>query len=135
MNIESWGWLFEWTPAFIGSGILIGMNSALSLFGGAVLAWAIIGPVLVHYGECIGKQQIEDDPRWADWYSFASFSNLGHETPSPRCKFFSYLHIYLPGSNNNLPISRLATLARCHDHGVYLHGRVGRPIQGNRIWW
>ncbi|KAI1654607.1 oligopeptide transporter [Daldinia decipiens] len=84
MNIESWGWWFEWTPAFIGSGILIGMNSALSMFGGAVLAWAIIGPLLVHYGECIGKRQVEDDPRWADWYSFSSLSNLGHETPSPR---------------------------------------------------
>ncbi|KAI1378463.1 oligopeptide transporter [Hypoxylon crocopeplum] len=84
MNIESWGWWFEWTPAFIGSGILIGMNSALSMFGGAVIAWAIIGPALVHYGECIGKRQVEDDPRWVDWYSFASLSGLGHETPSPR---------------------------------------------------
>ncbi|KAI5918433.1 OPT oligopeptide transporter protein-domain-containing protein [Camillea tinctor] len=84
MNIESWGWWFEWTPAFIGSGMLIGMNSALSLFGGAVLAWAIIGPVLVHYGTCVGIQQVEDDPRWADYYSFASLSNLGHSTPSPR---------------------------------------------------
>ncbi|KAI5860479.1 oligopeptide transporter [Durotheca rogersii] len=84
MNIESWGWWFEWTPAFIGSGILIGMNSALSMFGGAIIAWAIIGPTLVHYGECVGKRQIEDDPRWADWYSFASLRNLGHEKPSPR---------------------------------------------------
>ncbi|KAH9886166.1 OPT oligopeptide transporter protein-domain-containing protein [Xylariomycetidae sp. FL2044] len=83
MNIESWGWWFEWTPAFIGSGMLIGMNSALSLFGGAILAWAIIGPALVHYGECIGKPQT-DDPKWAGYYSFASLSNLGHETPSPR---------------------------------------------------
>ncbi|KAI1763045.1 oligopeptide transporter [Hypoxylon sp. FL1150] len=84
MNIESWGWYFEWTPAFIGSGILIGMNSAISLFGGAIIAWAIIGPALVHYGECIGIHQVDDDPRWEDWYSFASLSNLGHETPSPR---------------------------------------------------
>ncbi|KAI1410623.1 oligopeptide transporter [Hypoxylon sp. FL1857] len=83
MNIESWGWWFEWTPAFIGSGILIGMNSALSMFGGAVLAWAVIGPTLVHYGECIGKPQT-DDPKWAGYYSFASLSNLGKETPSPR---------------------------------------------------
>ncbi|KAI1143707.1 oligopeptide transporter [Hypoxylon sp. FL0543] len=83
MNIESWGWWFEWTPAFIGSGILIGMNSALSLFGGAILAWAIIGPALVHYGECIGKPQT-DDPKWDGYYSFTSLSDLGHETPSPR---------------------------------------------------
>ncbi|KAI2615248.1 oligopeptide transporter [Hypoxylon sp. NC1633] len=84
MNIESWGWYIEWTAAFIGSGILIGMNSALSMFGGSIIAWAIIGPALVHYGECIGKQQVDDDPRWADWYTFASLSGLGKETPSPR---------------------------------------------------
>ncbi|KAI1094345.1 oligopeptide transporter [Rostrohypoxylon terebratum] len=83
MTIESWGWWFEWTPAFIGSGMLIGMNSALSLFGGAFIAWAIIGPVLVHYGTCVGVQQV-DDPKWASWYSYASLSNLGHSTPSPR---------------------------------------------------
>ncbi|OTB07911.1 hypothetical protein M426DRAFT_317416 [Hypoxylon sp. CI-4A] len=84
MVIESWGWYFEWTPAFIGSGILIGMNSALSLFGGAVIAWAIIGPTLVLYGECMGKPQVEGDPKWSDYYSYSSLSNLGHETPSPR---------------------------------------------------
>ncbi|KAI1102945.1 oligopeptide transporter [Jackrogersella minutella] len=84
MAIESWGWWFEWTPAFIGSGILIGMNSALSMFGGAVLAWGVIGPTLVKYGVCIGKQQVDDDPQWASWYSYASLSNLGHEAPSPR---------------------------------------------------
>lgn len=39
---------FEWTTAFIGSGMLIGMNSACSMMGGAVLAWGVIGPVLVH---------------------------------------------------------------------------------------
>jgi OPT family oligopeptide transporter len=84
LNIESWGWFFEWTPAFIGSGIMIGMNSAISLFAGAVLAWAIIGPVLVHYGECIGKQLVPDDPYWDSLYTFASLKNLGHETYSPR---------------------------------------------------
>ncbi|KAI0392605.1 OPT oligopeptide transporter protein-domain-containing protein [Xylariaceae sp. FL0594] len=83
MNIESYGWYFEWTPAFIGSGILIGMNSALSLFAGAVISWAIIAPVLVHYGECIGKQ-VTDDPYWHGYYSFTHLNNLGHETPSPR---------------------------------------------------
>ncbi|KAI0103793.1 OPT oligopeptide transporter protein-domain-containing protein [Nemania sp. FL0031] len=84
LNIESWGWYWEWTPAFIGSGILIGMNAAISLFAGAVLAWAIIGPVLVHYGECIGKQLYPDDPYWDSLYTFASLKNLGKETPSPR---------------------------------------------------
>lgn len=84
LNIESYGWFFEWTPAFIGSGMLIGMNSAISLFAGAVISWAIIAPLLVHYGECIGKQLYPDDPYWGSYYTFASLSGLGHETPSPR---------------------------------------------------
>jgi len=84
MHIESWGWWFEITPAFIGSGMLIGMNSALSMFGGAFLAWGVIGPLLVFTGECQGKLQIPDDPNWKDWYSYASLSNLGKGAPSPR---------------------------------------------------
>ncbi|KAI1430968.1 OPT oligopeptide transporter protein-domain-containing protein [Xylaria sp. CBS 124048] len=84
LNIESWGWYWEWTPAFIGSGILIGMNSAISLFAGAVLAWGIIGPLLVHYGTCIGEQLFPDDPYWDSLYTFAALNNLGHQTPSPR---------------------------------------------------
>jgi uncharacterized oligopeptide transporter (OPT) family protein len=83
MNIESWGWYFEWTPAFIGSGILIGLNPAISMFAGSVMAWAIIGPTLVHYGECIGVQA-STDPKWHGYYSFASLANLGSVTPSPR---------------------------------------------------
>ncbi|KAL1844970.1 hypothetical protein VTK73DRAFT_1415 [Phialemonium thermophilum] len=84
MNIESWGWYMEWTPAFIGSGILIGLNPAISMFLGSLLAWGLIGPLLVHYGECIGIQLAPDDPKWDSYYSFASLSHLGKTTPSPR---------------------------------------------------
>ncbi|KAK3328775.1 OPT oligopeptide transporter protein-domain-containing protein [Apodospora peruviana] len=84
MNIESWGWYMEWTPAFIGSGILIGLNPAISMFVGSLLAWGLIGPLLVHYGECIGKDLSDGDPRWDGYYTFSSLKNLGKETPSPR---------------------------------------------------
>ncbi|KAK3936231.1 OPT superfamily oligopeptide transporter [Diplogelasinospora grovesii] len=84
LNIESWGWYMEWTPAFIGSGILIGLNPAISMFAGSVLAWGIIGPLLVHYGECIGVQLAPDDPQWDSLYSFSSLKHLGTATPSPR---------------------------------------------------
>ncbi|EHA47197.1 hypothetical protein MGG_04248 [Pyricularia oryzae 70-15] len=83
LNIESWGWYFEVTPSFIGSGMLIGLNSALSMFGGSFLAWGFIGPLLVHYEECIGIQ-LSDDPKWDSLYSFASLSGLGKRKPSPR---------------------------------------------------
>jgi len=39
LNLESWGWAIEWTPAFIGSGMLVGMNVAASFAIGSVLAW------------------------------------------------------------------------------------------------
>ncbi|KFY17333.1 hypothetical protein V492_00743 [Pseudogymnoascus sp. VKM F-4246] len=84
INIENWGWYIEITPAFIGSGMLIGLNSAISMFTGAVLAWGVIGPLLVHYGECIGVAYDEEDPIWHDYMSFNSLKNLGKETPSPR---------------------------------------------------
>ncbi|KAH8905675.1 OPT superfamily oligopeptide transporter [Coniochaeta sp. PMI_546] len=84
LNIESWGWYFEWTPAFIGSGILIGLNPAISMFVGSLLAWGLIGPLLVHYGECIGIQAAPEDPKWDSYYSFTSLAKLGKRTPSPR---------------------------------------------------
>lgn len=74
LNIENWGWYIEWTPAFIGSGMLIGLNSAISMF---------TGPLLVHYGECIGEATIPDNPKWSPLMSFASLGNIGVGTPSP----------------------------------------------------
>ncbi|GKT47522.1 putative metallocarboxypeptidase ECM14 [Colletotrichum spaethianum] len=84
MNIESWGWFFEITSAFIGSGMLIGMNSACSMMAGSILAWGLIGPLLVHYGECIGIDASGGDPNWKGYYSFTSLKNVGVGPPSPR---------------------------------------------------
>ncbi|TQN67267.1 putative metal-nicotianamine transporter YSL5 [Colletotrichum shisoi] len=84
MNIESWGWYWEFTTAFIGSGMLIGMNSACSMMGGSILAWGLIGPLLVRYGECIGKDASGGDPDWDGYYSFTSLKNVGVGPPSPR---------------------------------------------------
>ena len=38
MALESWGWYIEWTPAFIGSGMLVGLNVALSFAFSSLLA-------------------------------------------------------------------------------------------------
>ncbi|GKT85730.1 oligopeptide transporter [Colletotrichum tofieldiae] len=84
MNIEGWGWFFEITTAFIGSGMLIGMNSACSMMAGSILAWGLIGPLLVHYGECIGLDASGGDPKWHGYYSFTSLKNVGVGPPSPR---------------------------------------------------
>lgn len=39
LAVENWGWIYEFTPAFIGSGMLVGLNPAISFFAGSVLAW------------------------------------------------------------------------------------------------
>jgi hypothetical protein len=67
MRIVDQGWIWEWTPAFIGVGMLTGINASYSFLGGvrrsfrmpftllltllqSFLAWAIIGPVIVAKG-------------------------------------------------------------------------------------
>jgi len=76
ISIVSWGWFFEYTPAFLGAGILSGMNASLSFFLGDVLAWAMIGPLTVKYGETFGTESDEIKGLW-------NFNALG----APKGKF------------------------------------------------
>ena len=87
IHAENWGWMIEWTPAFIGSGMLIGLNVAWSMMAGTIIAWGIGGPLLVKYGVCIGIRSYEDDPHWSEYTSFWSMSNIGQQKPSPRYWF------------------------------------------------
>lgn len=79
---ESWGWFMEYTPAFIGAGVLSGMNASLSFFGGTVLAWGLIGPLTVHYGTTFGKLHSVDIPGYWN-YASLSMTDPVHK-PSPR---------------------------------------------------
>ncbi|KAJ3215398.1 hypothetical protein HDU67_000443 [Dinochytrium kinnereticum] len=49
-----WKWRVELAGAFLGAGMLIGVGTAGSFFGGSLLAWAIIGPSLLSYGVVAG---------------------------------------------------------------------------------
>ncbi|KAF4547607.1 OPT oligopeptide transporter-like protein 2 [Elsinoe fawcettii] len=96
--VENWGWLIEWTPAFLGSGMLVGLNSACSMMAGSVVAWGVIGPLLVKYGICIGIANVtladvkagditqEFYEQWKDSVTFYSMSTktITSATPSPR---------------------------------------------------
>ncbi|KAM5442932.1 hypothetical protein MferCBS31731_001804 [Microsporum ferrugineum] len=83
--IQSWGWFIEWTPAFIGTGMLVGMNISLSFVFGSVLAWGIVGPIITKLGLAFGTPASEDR-KWDGLISYISFSkefaNATH--PSPR---------------------------------------------------
>ncbi|KAF8424292.1 OPT oligopeptide transporter protein-domain-containing protein [Tirmania nivea] len=87
IHVDNWGWFIEWTPAFIGTGLLVGLNPAISFFGGSVLAWGIIGPALVHAGICHGSPPYDsaDNPKWNKVMSFTSFNlDDAKNSPSPR---------------------------------------------------
>ena len=87
---ENWGWFIEFTPAFIGSGMLVGLNTSISFLMGSVIAWGIIGPALVHngaaFGSPLGSVIAPDDPHWDSYVSFASLSSKfsSKDHPSPR---------------------------------------------------
>lgn len=83
---ENWGWFLEFTPAFIGSGMLVGLNVSLSFLGGSVLAWAIIGPSLISQGKAHGIQLYPDDPKWDKVWTYASLGlkACNKDNPSPR---------------------------------------------------
>lgn len=89
MNIENWGWYIQITPAFFGSGMLVGLNAAFSWWGGTFFAWGFVGPLLVKYGEAVGIARSPDDPKWHDRVSFSSMSisDEADFVPSPRYWF------------------------------------------------
>ncbi|CAG9950422.1 unnamed protein product [Clonostachys rosea f. rosea IK726] len=79
----NWGWLsWQWSPSLIGVGMLIDLNASLSYLLGTVLAWGIIGPILVAKGEATG---IPYDPTNPDLVTYNAFVPDQLKTaPSPR---------------------------------------------------
>ncbi|TKA80251.1 hypothetical protein B0A49_01441 [Cryomyces minteri] len=87
LAVENWGWMIEWTPAFIGVGMLVGLNTAVSFFGGSVLAWGISDWPCARPQQCrFGSQLAPHDPHWSGLVSFASLGTKAtkKDTPSPR---------------------------------------------------
>ncbi|KAI4753708.1 oligopeptide transporter [Aureobasidium sp. EXF-3400] len=85
LAFESWGWYIEWSSAFIGSGMLVGMNVAVSFVAGSFLAWGVIGPLLVSKNIAFGKPA-SSSSLWEDLISYHSLSPefASPDHPSPR---------------------------------------------------
>lgn len=66
----------------IGIGALIDLNAALSYLLGTVLAWGVVGPIIVDRGAAIGIPYAPDYPELLTYNAFilTQFST----TPSPR---------------------------------------------------
>jgi uncharacterized oligopeptide transporter (OPT) family protein len=57
---HNWGWgVIETTPAFLGIGMIVGLNGSLSIYLGSIIAWAIIGPITVATGLTTGRPSSE----------------------------------------------------------------------------
>ncbi|KAG2143911.1 OPT oligopeptide transporter protein-domain-containing protein [Suillus cothurnatus] len=80
--VESWGWIWEWTPAFIGVGMLTGINASYSFLGGSFLAWAVLGPIIVAKGIAFGIVENPSIPGYMN-YMGMNLQNPIQE-PSPR---------------------------------------------------
>ncbi|CAK4033799.1 OPT superfamily oligopeptide transporter [Lecanosticta acicola] len=79
-GLESWGWYFEWTPAFIGTGMLVGLPTACSFFAGSLLAWGVIGPFLVSKSLAFGE--LLPGSNLVSYYSMsADFTTADHASP------------------------------------------------------
>ncbi|KAH6957810.1 OPT oligopeptide transporter protein-domain-containing protein [Ilyonectria sp. MPI-CAGE-AT-0026] len=79
----NWGWLsWSWSPSMIGMGMLIDLNASMSYLFGTVLAWGIIGPILVATGAAGGLAYSEVYPDLVTYNAFdpTHFVDL----PSPR---------------------------------------------------
>lgn len=89
IDVENWNWFFEFTPAFIGSGMLVGLNPAISFFGGNILAWGLIGPLLVRTGAAFGKPRYAvGDEGYEKWHRSINYMSMSltdpKNAPSPR---------------------------------------------------
>ncbi|KAG5992364.1 hypothetical protein E4U54_003668 [Claviceps lovelessii] len=128
MAAESWGWFIEWTPAMIGSGMLVDINVAVSFFAGSVLAWAVTGPYIVLREIAFGTP-VTSDPYWAGLMSYSSmtegFASADH--PSPR------YWLLWPGVALMLSVSLTGLL--CQWYSVFRsNGGVSVSGLAQRIW-
>lgn len=83
IKVENWNWVLEFTPAFIGVGFLAGRNASYSFFGGAVVAWGIIGPAIVSAGVAFGTAVAPDKyPGYMNYWSMVLEDPV--QKPSPR---------------------------------------------------
>lgn len=129
---ENWGWYIELTPAINGAGMIVGLNTALSMFGSTVMCYAIIGPLLVKYGAASGVKIMGPNAtgHWKDLTTYFSM-NLKDpiNNPSPRYwLLWPYVFSPLCLSSGRCVANNISS-QRCTSHGHGRHCGVSFSIQ------
>lgn len=72
------------TPAFLGAGVLTGVNASLSLYFGGIFFWGILGPMLIKTQTCVGRDFSSSYDGYMVWnYNKMKWANA-QGTVSPR---------------------------------------------------
>ncbi|KAI0096582.1 oligopeptide transporter [Nemania sp. FL0031] len=70
---RDWSWSFNFSPGFIGGGIITGPVIPLHMLAGAIVGWAILSPLAIHKGWAHGP--VEDwetgSRAWIIWVSLS----------------------------------------------------------------
>ncbi|KAG1838579.1 OPT oligopeptide transporter protein-domain-containing protein [Suillus subalutaceus] len=69
-------------PAFIGVGMLTGINASYSFLGGSFLAWAVLGPIIVAKGIAFGTVADTSIPGYMNYMGMTLENPI--QEPSPR---------------------------------------------------
>ncbi|EIM85193.1 OPT oligopeptide transporter [Stereum hirsutum FP-91666 SS1] len=82
VRAENFSWVIEWTPAFLGVGLLVGFNNSASFLGGSVLSWMVIGPALIATGKAFGTPVSSEYPGYISMMNMVLDDPVNQ--PSPR---------------------------------------------------
>ncbi|KAI9292287.1 OPT oligopeptide transporter [Neoconidiobolus thromboides FSU 785] len=52
-----WKWRFQTTGAFVGSGMLVGLNTGISFLAGSIFSFGIVGPLMQSYTDILTKSK------------------------------------------------------------------------------
>ncbi|KAI2602231.1 oligopeptide transporter [Hypoxylon sp. NC1633] len=122
VSAESWGWIIQWSPAMVGTGMLVPPNVAYS---------GIIGPYLVSSGMAFGKPA-SVAKGWEALMSYASmstdFANATH--PSPR------FWLLWPGVSGTLSVAFFDLACQWRTFAALARSAVQYAVEKTRSpWW
>lgn len=114
--------------------MLVTLNTALSYFGGSVLAWGIIGPILVATGAAQGMPVVsKKDPHYEKWHTRVSYTTMFVDDPTHISPRYWLMWPWVASSPQHVEmLTRL--LQWCGDDDLRICRRDCSPLQDDLAW-